>query len=951
MGLFENEMILPGVITEIVSDYSYGYDTSKFGTTDSITIIGTAFNGPVGRPTEVYSPEHAKYIFGNTYDYKTKREATLVAEVLDAWDRGCRTIYAIRVSGKPMHKDFQLATESNHKLRISGIFPSNENKNVYMVYDDTLGNSKLKLYKPSRRATIKEKLEGFVEQEEDILVHTLDLSNSYGLTREDSLTELIRVCNEHGYNNVLTLSIVDNEGNDVTYTSTEAKSIPIGAMFPGAYFIGRDKNKAHATTDLSYVFTSETEKPFESFTETVFKKLKLNTDVNQDLPIYGNIADLNSKFQKAGVGMSDMWDFLEVPGKIDAVFGKDRIDYEEVGISDFDLYKKLGSGFAITASVDPNKENRVRETPVADSNRVMPIQDGIYSMLENLKSDYRVLTNGDADTVIQSKIPRKKDFEISNANEIKALNGKIIAKAKINKDDIFDPKKYKFVFDEIEVDEDYTDEIREKLYTKTIIQKVSKVDDIKTLKDSKKNFAVGSLFLDIATKTLNRFEDGKFTSLESINLNSELEGRLVVAGEVIYKGVKGSTIEFEEVDTLTEFDSKEYVLVGSAGTISVHELGVEKLTPIGNIDDLFSEENDKTLVTVQSEYIEDNIITINSEVFDYTTLEEFVEILNANKSLNKLFTFTIEKEALTMKDFYILDIAGEGIVKSFPVGKLDSATNDSNITVDTNLYIPYKTTDTFARHLAQHCTYTSLKTAPTHGIIGCSKMLDVSLDSIVKKVDKLSKTDFNLYAKKPNGKDMLDKNNFPYPIGKNISVVAGQYIVNSGDGYNYISNGAAGYAGMVSILPLDQSSTSQPISIPTPMYEYTNYQLGRLTKKGLVTFKQSYSMGFVVTDGITMAPAASPFSRLSVSRITSKLEEVIRAAVEPFIGKQNHLANRNSMQTAIKSELEKLKGRLIEAFEFNFVLDPSSQKLGIVNIDYVIVPIYEIREVRNSISI
>lgn len=61
-GIFDNDLILPGVITEIIPDYAQDYDTSSFGTTESVTIIGTAFNGPVGRVTPIFSPEHA-----NTY--------------------------------------------------------------------------------------------------------------------------------------------------------------------------------------------------------------------------------------------------------------------------------------------------------------------------------------------------------------------------------------------------------------------------------------------------------------------------------------------------------------------------------------------------------------------------------------------------------------------------------------------------------------------------------------------------------------------------------------------------------------------------------------------------------------------------------------------------------------------------------------------------------------------
>ena len=59
MGIFDDEITLPGVFAQVEADYSYGYDPTLFGTTDSMLVIGTAFNGPVGTPTTIYSVEHA----------------------------------------------------------------------------------------------------------------------------------------------------------------------------------------------------------------------------------------------------------------------------------------------------------------------------------------------------------------------------------------------------------------------------------------------------------------------------------------------------------------------------------------------------------------------------------------------------------------------------------------------------------------------------------------------------------------------------------------------------------------------------------------------------------------------------------------------------------------------------------------------------------------------------
>jgi hypothetical protein len=320
--------------------------------------------------------------------------------------------------------------------------------------------------------------------------------------------------------------------------------------------------------------------------------------------------------------------------------------------------------------------------------------------------------------------------------------------------------------------------------------------------------------------------------------------------------------------------------------------------------------------------------------------------MNEHEVLGQLFSFEATDKGAEVKDEYVSEVASSALdTADYYMGE------DRKLGYDYSLYIPYKTTDNFARQLAQHCTYTELKTTPTFGKIGCKRIMDTSLVSVAKKVDELLECEFDLYAKNDAGRNMLDRNNYPYPIGKNISIIFAQYFVNMDDGYRFMSNAAAGYGGMVSTLPLDQSSTNQPITVPTPLFNLTNYQLTRLTAKGIVTLKQSFTRGTVITDGITMAPVASVFRRLAASRIIGAVEDLIRQAAEPFIGKQNHSANRNSLQTAIKSNLDKIKGRLIEAYDFNMVIDPKIMKFSYIDINYKIVPIYEIREIRNRISV
>ena len=869
MGIFDQDLILPGTITEIVSEYSFDYDTSKFGTTDSVTIIGTAFNGPVGRPTAIYSPEHAKYTFGESYDYQSKKEATLVASIQDAWDRGCRTIYAVRVSGKDMFKDFQFAIDTSLRLRVSGIFPSNANKDVYMAIEASDESYAIRTYKPAVRATIEEKVLGVVENENDILINTIDLSGDLGYTKDSRLVDVINTYNNSVQNNVLRLSIVDANGNDVTMVSQEAQGLALGVLFGGVYFIGRDTNKSATATDVKYVVTAPENTPFTAFAGKVFKSLTSNTDVNTEFPI----------------SSVEVTNALPVPGKINAIFGKDKVDYEEVDINGFELYKRLGLGYATTAKIEVvNETSKVKETPSSDENKVIGIENGIFGTLENLKSDYRVLTIGNANDVISGKIPRKVDFAISISKVITVATAPInsvvkpiiVAKAKLAKTDLGAAKKYKFTVKELD-NPDFAD------------------------------------------------------------------SDIVVAGLFTEK-----VFDFEDLGTIisTDIDAKEYILVNIAGIVYVYNVTFDEddavIIPVGPVDQVLSPSDDPTFVVTETSA--NSMVTISSAAFDFTTLSEFVDILNADECANQFFTYEIGPDASSVANGYMSELVTVDFVSA-------TASDDRELSYDVNLYIPYKTTDNFARLLAQHCTYTALKTAQTHGIIGCKPLLDVSLNSVNTKVNELSKEDYNLYAKKTNGKNMLDRNNNPYPIGRSVSVVVNQYNINTGNGYNFVSNGAAGYAGMVSGLSLDRSSTNQPINIPTPSYVLSNSQLAKLTQAGYVTVKESYTKGVVVTDGVTMAPIDSPFRRLSSTRIANAVDEIIRTATEPFIGLSNNMMNQSSMQTAIKSGLEKIKDVLIEKYSFNLVIDPASTKLGIINIEYSIIPIYEIRQIRNKVTV
>ena len=950
-GIFDNDLILPGVITEIIPDYAQDYDTSSFGTTESVTIIGTAFNGPVGRVTPIFSPEHAKYIFGDSFDPTTRREASLVAEVYDAWERGCRTIYGIRVSGKEIYKDYSFATETKLKLRVSGIFPSNDNKEVYMNFTATQAANgevgSIKIYKPADRSNMKEKMQGLVLNQNQMLVTEIKLSG-YGVTKDSRLVDVINIVNGAENNNVLRLAIVNEDGADVTTSSKEAQSLSVGVMFPGVYTIGRDKAAAEVTvkTEVGYVLSSVA-KPHANYQESIWKELVINTDVSASYPIYAKSnGDLNTLLGAVTTDAAGEW--LKAIGVIDKIAEKDKVDYEEAELDEFDLYQRLGSGFAQTAKIIEVKNNdghtkgyKVTVPDSNDENRVVSIPDGIYSMLENHSTNYTVMSNATAETKVSGKLPRKDAFKKRKAGVINLKdNGTNVIEltAKIDSRDFSEATKYSVEVISVEEGLDQA-EVLANLATDVKYERIATVTEEEA---NNVKFAEGTMVMVVEETRADVLVVNRAMADVTFNLKTMQNGVLVEAsqkGNFIVE-VEDKLYAVEYGEEIAKFRikpvKKDSYVIGTNGDLAnVYKvLADNELEPVAILGQIANRELEEDYTICFVEILANKaVVKVFSTEAQWMNYDELVEKLNEDSVFSELFTAV----AYTPDVEVAAKLTGEGADKG-------------DTYYDTTMYIPYTTTDNFARHLAQHCTYTSLKTYPTHGIIGCSKLNGVNLATVADRVNEILALDLDLYAKRPNGNNMLNNNNVPHPIGRCISVPFMQYTVTTGNGYNYVSNGAAGYAGMVSTLAADRSSTNQPINIPNLAFELSNYQLSKLTGKGVVTCKRT-TQGLVITDGITMAPVDSAYRRLSTTKVINVVDRSLREVIEPFIGLQDNLATINSLNTAITSVLNKLKESLINYYEFKIVTDQASSRLGIIKINYTIIPTNEIKEVRNTVSV
>lgn len=973
MGLFDDSNELAGVYTEFLTEYDPGYDTSLWTTTDSVLIIGTAFNGPVGKAVKIYSPEYAEHMFGHAYDSKTRQEASLITGIQDAWNRGARGIYACRVSGKEIYKDYQFRSDTTLKLRVSGLFPSNANKDLALVFDNSIYDMNFTIYKPSDRACILEQKAGLVDDSNSIITNYIDLAgNSFTLDTE--LIQAIEVFNKYDYNKVLRLSIVDEDGNDVTFTSEEAKAIKIGDMFPGLYTIGRSYNaeSVPCNTEMSVVFGSA---PYESWEGNFYKELSVNTDVSKDLPLYSNNGDLNLLL---GISSETEYEFLETANLIDSYFEKDKVDYEEVDLTPFDLYKRLGKGYAINSKLEivtketpTGVKTRARVKEVLDEKtRRVALNDGIYSALQNVVCDYRVLNCANADTKIKGTLPKPDEFKCAQINTLKMFNDAISIKAKVSKSDLTAPKKYTFTFEQKDDMSNLNINSSDIYSTRTAREAtlLTKAELDEAI-ENKTKYTNGSIFLvtdavleDAADPLtlLYIYTNSEFRCLHKFLSSTEVDGMknsLIIANGKLYDCTNEVASVANANMKLTSFveatsaslDSKEKGLVAlDNNTYQTFSLASDTsgdlvLTKLGFVDDVLSSDVDKLVISMETSY-SDNNIKITSNAFDFLTIDEVVETLNEDKNFNS--KFEVEVLDVLKAQECITDLIDEGVSNT---GTLI----DKTIGYDETKLIPFRTDDNFARQLAQHVAETVYEVGATHGIIGLNILRNTSADAIKEHVDTLVKADLinELVGRKPNGAKMLQKG-YPIPIGKNISVVNMQYqLTMDSDNYTTMSNGAAGYAGMVACLPLDQSSTCQAISIPDVTYELTNTELKSLTDAGYVTVKDSYTKGWVITDGITMALPQSEYKRLSASRISNEVGERIREACEPFIGAQNTLANQNALSTAINSTLTEIKGTLIEDFSFQLILDKDLIKLGEIVIEFAVVPIYEIKQIFNRITV
>jgi len=287
-------------------------------------------------------------------------------------------------------------------------------------------------------------------------------------------------------------------------------------------------------------------------------------------------------------------------------------------------------------------------------------------------------------------------------------------------------------------------------------------------------------------------------------------------------------------------------------------------------------------------------------------------------------------------------------------------------------------TKNFATQLAQHCAMVTAKTWETIGVLGLAPAPVAGLREIQQYIDLLTKnvtlseSAEVLYTSRginpgfvnahymynlATHEQVFNDDGEPIDIGRYVNVVFGPEV---GLGHeklgSYITNGASIYASLISQLNAEISTTNKAIAATGLRYSLSESQHNQLAGGRFVSFESKTNLNgsrsIVVKDGITAALPNSDYQRLSTVRITHTTVQLVRKKADKFIGLPNGIAQRNSLATEIQAGLDRLKELgVLNNFKFSIFSSAKDRVLGNAFITLELVPAYEMRKIFTSVAL
>jgi len=305
------------------------------------------------------------------------------------------------------------------------------------------------------------------------------------------------------------------------------------------------------------------------------------------------------------------------------------------------------------------------------------------------------------------------------------------------------------------------------------------------------------------------------------------------------------------------------------------------------------------------------------------------------------------------RKYELLDAAFK-TVSDYPVGIIVLAeiyADDTKLIYGVDSGTPTTVNAGFQNLFHTHLEALTGTTSETVGIMSIQPAASDKNTDISTWVDRLTR---------PDPTDPTRAANFLPAFGsKYITILAAEPIFSNEAAFvPYVGTAEGLYAGLLASLPINTSPTGKPIfGIAGLRYSLSggvDGQLDRLTKARYVTFRLNQTGVPVVTAGVTFAPSGSDYQREMTRSIVFQVMAMIRQIVDPYLGEGNSMEIRNAMHTAINVGLQKLvemKPPALQAYDFAISSTPDEQINGIVRIDLVLVPVFELREVRVTLKL
>lgn len=237
----------------------------------------------------------------------------------------------------------------------------------------------------------------------------------------------------------------------------------------------------------------------------------------------------------------------------------------------------------------------------------------------------------------------------------------------------------------------------------------------------------------------------------------------------------------------------------------------------------------------------------------------------------------------------------------------------------------------------------SINNIQPHAILGVTPMQEVTQSSKDAWVKKLTVRDI----KDPNrGANIMNQIQ-----SKFISVVTFEPVfLNIGRGRPYVANGQAAYAGMLASMPYNISPTNKSIAgITNLRFSLSSSQYEALNSNRYVTMKARPNRDPVIVEDVTAAPVGSDFVNWTTWSITSEATNRIYYIAETYIGKPNDIEVRASLEQSISNALMSMDG--LRDFDFSITSTPTQQVLGIIEVDLILVAVFQIKKIRTSVKL